>query len=217
MNYYIALLLFISTFSQAIAQNSNGAWQAYFGNFTLKNNWNWHNEVQTRFFEEASLTHSFLIRNGIGLNLNENNNNVLLGYAWIGGFHQSPHMEHRVYQQYITKQRFGPIFLLHRYRAEQQFFPSKFQLRFRYFLAINYALNKPEVSQGAFYLSLYNEFFFKPTTRTFDRNRLYGGLGYAITDEIKIEGALLHQAINENNHYLFQIVLFKTFGFDKQR
>jgi hypothetical protein len=190
---------------------------SYFGNYTLKKCWNWHNEVQTRFFANDALNDGFLIRNGIGYNLNEDNNNILLGYAWIGGFDATPHREHRIYQQYITKQRFGPIFVLHRYRFEQQIFPSHFQVRLRYFLAVNYSLNKPSVTKGAIYLSAYNEIFLKPATRSLDRNRLYGGIGYAFTDEIKVEASLLHQAVNEHNQYLFQVVLFKTFGFDKQR
>ena len=218
MKYFVILLIVSTTLFISAQENSNdGLWQAYFGNYTIKKCWNWHNEVQTRFTTDEELSNNLLIRTGIGHNLNEENNNVLLGYAWIGKMESSPHVEHRIYQQFITKQRFGPVFMLHRYRLEQQFFSSDFQLRFRYFLAVNYALNKAEVNKGAIYLSAYNEFFLKPKHRSFDLNRLYGGLGYAITDEIKVEMAYLRQTHSERNQNIFQVVVFKTFGFDKQR
>ena len=48
--------------------------------------------------------------------------------------------EHRIYQQFTTKQAVGKLNLSHRYRFEQRFVESDFKMRFRYFLSLNYPL-----------------------------------------------------------------------------
>jgi hypothetical protein len=207
-------LLFVTQglFTQVI----DGHWQAYFGNYKLKNNFNWHNEAQTRFFKEEEAKSQFLIRNGIGYNFNPQNN-LTLGYAFISSWESHTKPEHRAYQQFMTKQRFGKTLLLHRYRLEQRFLEDDLTWRWRYFLAAYYAINNDEVIAKTFYLSAYNEIFLVHEQRAFDQNRLYGGLGYAFTDDIKLEAAALYQSFHDRQSLFFQVVLFKNFAFKKHR
>jgi len=97
------------------AQNSNfGNWFIYFGDKKLSKRWNWHHEVQYRNFNFIGDTDQLLLRTGIGYNLTENNNNIHLGYGFI---YNEPYIqntndktssiEHRIYQQFITRQSFG--------------------------------------------------------------------------------------------------------------
>ena len=66
-----------------------------------------------------------------------------------------------------------------------RFFENEFKLRLRYFLAVNIALNNKELTNNTFYLSAYNEIFVNAKQNYFDRNRLYGGIGYKFSKKIK--------------------------------
>ena len=83
--YYFITTIFLLLFTIALhAQKSNtGNWFIYFGNQKINNKWNWHNEVQYRNFNFMGDLSQLLVRTGIGYNLTENNNNILLGYGFI--------------------------------------------------------------------------------------------------------------------------------------
>ena len=125
----------------------------YFGNQKISKNWSWHNEVQYRNYNFIGDLNQLILRTGIGYNLTENNNNILLGYGFIqtqkyisNSDEKVGTNEHRVFQQFITRQNFGRIFMQHRYRIEERFLPNDFQLRFRYFLSTNVPINKKMTS-----------------------------------------------------------------------
>jgi hypothetical protein len=141
----LLFLYFAALSGVATAQKSStGNWFIYFGNQAINKKWNWWNEVQYRNYNFAGDLQQLLLRTGIGINLTENNNNLLLGYGFIrsenyiaGTDKKSAVNEHRLYQQFITRQQFGRAFIQHRYRIEERFLPSDFQWRFRYFLSVN--------------------------------------------------------------------------------
>jgi hypothetical protein len=162
-----------------------------------------------------------IVRTGIGYNLTENNNNILLGYGFINSQKYISNSnekvgtnEHRIYQQFITKQSFNKVFLQHRYRIEERFLPKDFQMRFRYFLGINIPINKPKIETNAFYLSAYNEIFINAQQHIFDRNRLYGAIGYVFNKNIKIEAGYMAQTVTTSNSNQFQIVVFNNIPFN---
>ena len=79
-SFCILLVLFLT--ANGNAQSTDiGNWFLYFGNQKINNRWNWHNEVQYRNYNFAGDLEQLLLRTGIGYNLTENNNNVLLGFA----------------------------------------------------------------------------------------------------------------------------------------
>ncbi|MFT5668582.1 MAG: hypothetical protein ACI9DK_002787, partial [Vicingaceae bacterium] len=186
-----------TSFSQ---QSELGNWWIYFGNKKLNKNLNIHHEVQYRNYNFIGDTEQLLLRVGLGYNLTDNNNNLLLGYGFI---HSQNYLdttdvkavanEHRIYQQFITKQSFGRFSLQHRYRIEERFVEDVFKMRFRYFLAAKVALNKPEIKEKTWYLSAYNEIFIGTKNQFFDRNRVYGGIGYAATSKLKFEAGYMTQ------------------------
>ena len=203
------------------AQKSNsGNWFIYFGNQKINSKWNWQNEVQYRNFNFMGDLSQLIVRTGIGYNLTENNNNILLGYGFINSQKYLPNSnnkvgttEHRIYQQFITRQNFNKVFLQHRYRIEERFLPNDFQMRFRYFLGINIPINKPNIEKNAYYLSAYNEIFINAKQNIFDRNRFYGAIGYVINKNIKIEAGYMAQTAETNNINQFQIVVFNNTPF----
>ena len=222
--YYFITTIFLLLCTIALhAQKSNtGNWFIYFGNQKINNKWNWHNEVQYRNFNFMGDLSQLLVRTGIGYNLTENNNNILLGYGFINSQKYLSNSnekvgtnEHRVFQQFITRQSFNKVFLQHRYRIEERFFPNDFQMRFRYFLGINIPINKPRLEKNAYYFSAYNEIFINAQQNIFDRNRLYGAIGYIFNKNIKMEAGYMVQTLESTNRNQFQIVIFNNIPFNK--
>lgn len=224
MQYKIQILLAIITlfFSGAtFAQETNmGNWFIYLGNQKINSKFNWHNEVQYRNYNFAGDLQQLLLRTGIGYNLSENNNNVLLGYAFIhsqnytdSSSEKTSVNEHRLYQQFITRQQFSRFYLQHRYRVEERFLNEDTQLRFRYFLSMNMAFNKEGLVANSFYLSAYNEVFLNAQNTYFDRNRLYGGLGYVINKNFRVEVGVMNQLLQTSQRPQFQIMLFNNLPF----
>jgi hypothetical protein len=220
--YYFSTTIFLLFCTIALhAQKSNtGNWFIYFGNQKINNKWNWHNEVQYRNFNFMGDLSQLLVRTGIGFNLTENNNNILLGYGFINSQKYLSNSnekvgtnEHRVFQQFITRQSFNKVFLQHRYIIEERFLPNDFQMRFRYFLGINIPINKPRLEKNAYYFSAYNEIFINAQQNIFDRNRLYGAIGYVFNKNIKIEAGYMAQILETNNRNQFQIVVFNNTPF----
>lgn len=197
------LLLFVIflPFSLIAQQSEVGNWLIYFGDKKINDRFNWHHEIQYRNYNIIGDTEQLLLRTGIGYNLTENNNNLHLGYAFIysepyisGTEDKTNSNEHRIYQQFITRQQFNRVSLQHRYRFEQRFLEEDFQLRLRYFLSANVALNTKQIQDGTVYLSLYNEIFVKPEDNYFDRNRVYGGVGYRFSKNVRSEIGLMNQS-----------------------
>jgi long-subunit fatty acid transport protein len=203
------------------AQNTEiGNWFLYFGNQKINNRWNWHNEVQYRNYNFAGDLEQLLLRTGIGYNLTENNNNVLLGYAYV---HSEPYIagtdektntnEHRIFQQFITKEKFGRVNIQHRYRFEQRFIEDNFKMRARYLLSLNFPINKKEMDKNAIYASAYNEIFINTEPNYFDRDRIYGGVGYCFNKNFKIEAGVMTQILSNSSRTQFQIMFFNSLPF----
>lgn len=214
------LLLIICFCNHSYSQKSEiGNWFAYFGNQKINKKWNWHNEVQYRNYNFIGDTNQLLLRTGIGYNLTEDNN-VLIGYGFINTQKYLPNSdqkvdtnEHRIYQQFITRQKAGKVFLQHRYRLEERFISNDFQLRLRYLLGINIPINKKTLEKNALYLSSYNEIFMNLEKPLFDRNRLYGALGFVINKNFKVEAGIMAQILENSNRNQFQIVIFNNLPF----
>jgi hypothetical protein len=213
------VLLFITANSNA-QKSDVGNWFAYLGNQKINDRWNFHNEVQYRNFNLAGDLEQLLIRTGLGYNLSENNNNVLLGYAYI---HSEPYItgtddksrtdEHRIFQQFITKQQFGRVSILHRYRFEQRFLKDDFKMRLRYYLLLNIPINKKVMQKNAVYASLSNEVFINTKQNHYDRDRVYGGIGYCFNKYVKVEAGVMSQLLPATSRTQFQIMIFNNLPF----
>ena len=213
----VALTFLLALPFFTFAQDSNfGNWLIYIGNKKLDSKWNIHNEVQYRSYNIIDDVEQLLIRTGVGYNLSENNNNILLGYGYILSQNYIDDTEdkisineHRIFQQFTTKQTVGRIGLSHRYRFEQRLIEDDFKMRFRYFLGFNVPLTKKE--SNSYYLSAYNEIFLNTQSSVFDRNRVYGGLGYKVNKSLRIEAGYLNQFFEINNRDQFNIITYLNF------
>ena len=149
------------------------------------------------------------------MNLTEKNNNVLLGYAYVRSenydqtnTHKLVAEEHRVFQQFITKQSFGRFNFQHRYRFEQRFIKQNFRMRLRYFLALHIPINNKELKDNTSYISAYNEVFLNTHHAVFDRNRLYLGAGYKFNKTVRVEVGYMNQVLMDVNRDQLNIFAF---------
>jgi hypothetical protein len=106
--------------------------------------------------------------------------------------------------------------MMHRYRLEERFVQDDFKIRFRYFLGLNLCLNKSERTTGTVYLSVYNELFINAESPVFDRNRVYGAMGYVLSPQLRTETGLMYQLFENRRRPQWQIVLFHNLDFSKK-
>ena len=201
------------------AQSSDfGNWLIYIGSKKLDSKWNLHNEVQYRNYDAVGDLEQLLLRTGVGYNLSENNHNVLLGYGYINSENYVGDTskkitvnEHRIFQQFTSKQKIGRVSLSHRYRFEQRFVEADFKMRLRYFLAFKVPLAKTDEMPSKLYVSAYNEVFLNTESSVFDRNRVYGGLGYQLNKNVRIEAGYMSQLFETSSRDQFNLITFVNF------
>jgi hypothetical protein len=217
--FMVALTCVLMLPYSSAAQNSDfGNWLIYIGNKKVDSKWNIHNEVQYRNYDAIGDLEQLLLRTGVGYNLSENNHNLLLGYGYILSQNYSADTEdkldvneHRIFQQFTSKQKIGNVSLSHRYRFEQRFVDSDFKMRLRYFLAFKVPILKTETSPTKLYLSAYNEVFLNTESDVFDRNRVYGGLGYQLNNNVRIEAGYMNQLFEHSSRDQFNLITFINF------
>ncbi|MCE2656510.1 MAG: DUF2490 domain-containing protein [Sediminibacterium sp.] len=207
--------------NSVIGQSNNvGTWFVYFGNQKINDNWNIQSDFQYRDYRFLGQRNQFLARAGLGYNLKPQNHNLLLGYAYIAtdaydeyDNNTSTKIEHRIYQQYLYRNKIGLNALTHRFRLEERFFPNEFGLRARYFISLQKPLGSKTIAKGNTYLSAYNELFVDIKDPKFDRNRLYGGLGYGITESLRIESGYMIQAQKNITRGQLQLIIVNNLPF----
>ena len=207
----------------AVGQSNNsGTWFVYFGNQKINDKWNIQSDFQYRDYRFLGQRNQFLARAGLGYNLKPQNHNLLLGYAYITtdaydefDNNTSTKIEHRIYQQYLYKNKVGSSSLSHRFRLEERFFPNEFGLRARYFISVQRPLWSKNIAKGNTYLSAYNELFVDINEPKFDRNRLYAGLGIGINESIRVETGYMIQAQKNITRGQLQLIIVNNLPFKK--
>ncbi|MEC5165880.1 hypothetical protein RCH18_001613 [Flavobacterium sp. PL11] len=209
----IFIILFLCSSTAAIAQNTTendlGAWYMYFYNTKLKNSsLGIQGDLQYRNFNAIGDLEQFLVRSAATYSPKNSNITLALGYANITsgkiGENDDTRNENRIYQEVLLPQKIGKrLYFTHRFRYEQRFVENQdFRTRFRYNLAANIPINSNKIEKNTLYVALYNEIFLNgeknignnSTVNVFDRNRLYVGLGYGITNKIRAQIGFINQS-----------------------
>lgn len=196
-------------------QDELGNWMMYFGTNRIHDNWSIHTEVQYRNHEIAPNTvEQLLLRTGLNYHLSSSSI-VTAGYAFVPSYvyesdQKEPETtEHRIFQQLIMTNKIGRIKFEHRYRIEQRWVNDDYRNRLRYRLMAFIPLNKSVIEKGTFFLGLYDEVFMNTKNTFFDRNRLYGALGYQISKTTQVQLGYLYQRVNDfGKHHLQLAVVF---------
>ena len=115
----------------------------------------------------------------------------------------------------MYKNKLGSNSFLHRIRLEERFISNDFGLRARYFISLQKPLGSKTIAKGNTYVSAYNELFVDIKDPKFDRNRLYGGLGYGITESLRIESGYMIQAQKNITRGQLQLIIVNNLPFKK--
>ncbi|WP_419211881.1 DUF2490 domain-containing protein [Maribacter sp. X9] len=197
-------------------ENELGSWFMYFGTNTIAEKWSIHTEAQLRYYETPSNFNQLLLRTGINYHINSNAI-VTGGYAFIETdptftdydvisgdilINNNSISEHRIFEQFILKNKVWEFYFEHRYRLEQRFIQNNYfgtndtQHRARYRLQVSLPLT------DIFFLNFYDEIFLNLQNQAFDQNRLYAALGINVTENLSVQLGYL------KNH-------FSTVDFDR--
>ena len=199
------------------SQQDNGNWLMYFGTNKISEKFSIHSEFQYRNHTISPTNiEQLLLRTGLNYHFKPNAS-ATFGYAHIGNHvyesvRKSPETEeHRIWQQLLTTNNIGRVKFEHRYRLEERFAETDFKIRFRYRLMLFVPLNRPKIETGTMYLGFYDEIFINDKATFFDRNRLYGGLGYQHADNIHFQIGVLRQETQTASKTFLQFgLIFNT-------
>lgn len=204
----VAVFLIPQKGSSQVDGGQLGSWYMYFWDVPIHDSsWGFQGDFQHRSWDVPGDLEQRLLRGGVTYTPVDTRLKFTLGYANISSGEFGPSddtsSENRIYQELLFPHKLGTRFYLtHRFRLEQRMVEGQdFRTRGRYNLFLNVPLNKAEIVEGAVYLAFYNEIFINgqkdigngKTVDLFDRNRSYGGLGYAIKDNFKVQLAYMYQ------------------------
>ncbi len=247
----VAVLTAMHTVSaQKIISPQSHGWIMYFGNHKFNDRWGLHTEYQWRRAgrdESANVFQDWqqsLLRVGVDYYA-KNLTQWTAGYGWIKTFEYGDQPishsfnEHRIWEQFIVKNKVGRVDIQHRYRLEQRFVEQyklgtsgeyeqngyAFRNRIRYRFMVTVPLSRKELKDNTLFLSIYDEPFLgfgKGIGKNIlDQNRLYGALGWRFNKDFNVQLGYLNQYVvktdgikAERNHTL-QLSMTYNFNFSK--
>ena len=195
------LLGLLTVNAQRPGEDETGAWYMYFGTNKISERFSVHTEAQFRFYETTSNFNQMLLRTGLNYHINPNAI-ATGGYAFIdtdNTFYEFEGeinaKEHRIFEQFILKNKVWEFLFEHRYRLEQRFLDfgrtTETQHRARYRIQMTLPLT------NTFFLNFYDELFINLQDDLFGQNRLYGAVGVNITENSSAQlGYLRNQFAN---------------------
>ncbi|MDA1313459.1 MAG: DUF2490 domain-containing protein [Acidobacteria bacterium] len=218
----------------------------YFGDHSFGDGpWGLHFDGQYRRQGIGQQWQQLLLRPGVNYDLTDKLQ-ASGGYAFIKSHPYGDYPaafttpEHRIWQQFIVRQKLGKVGLTHRYRVEQRFVGVKvpdesgegrldrfsFRNRFRYFLKGVVPLSRDSAGSTKYYVGLYNELmvnFGSETRNIFDQNRAYAALGTRLPGLGNLEVGYLQQTVQQRNgrvveyNHTLQVGIFSTLPFGRGR
>lgn len=203
-----------------------GAWYMYFWDTKINDSeWGFQGDFQYRSWDIPGDFEQSILRGGLTYQATNSALKSTFGFAFFtsGDFGSSDATtdERRIYQDFLFPQKpVGRFHFTHRLRIEERFIENQnFRTRFRYNTFLNIPLNKPKIEKGTVYLAFYNEIFVNgqrsigngKSVKIFDRDWLYGGVGYAINDHFKIQFAYMRQFTNLWDNGQLQLSVHQKF------
>ena len=113
----------------------------------------------------------------------------------------------------------GRISFEHRYRLEQRWLSGNQNIyldRMRYMLRATIPINKSKMEAKTVFVSFYDEVFIHFSDKPFDRNRLYGAVGYQFTPLFNIQLGYLAHTVNTTTKSYLQAAVFYNVDFRKK-
>jgi hypothetical protein len=221
MNRLLLLILLLPMYLRASTPGP-GTWMVWFGTQYVKKRVLLHTEMQYRTYRFPDNIEQVLARTGIGFDHASGKAHAVAGFCFV---YAEPYAadgsrfslrEYRPFQQALFRHSSGRLQFIHRLRLEQRFVSDTYSDRFRYFLSLNYLVNKNTFEKNTFYLSAYNEVFLQSRKASlFDRNRIYGALGWVPKKGLRAELGYMIQMLATGSRQQLMLVLFQQMNFYK--
>lgn len=207
------IVMALCSFSLCSQEVEPGNWLMYFGSNKIADKWSIHSEVQYRNHTASPVNiEQLLLRAGLNYHVDKNTM-LTAGYGNISSYdHDSEQKEaesteHRIWQQLILKNSVSKFHFEHRYRAEQRWVNSRYKNRLRYRVMVSIPFKGKTIEPRDLYLGLYDEIFVNTQQLFFDRNRLYGAVGYLANEKVNVQAGVLYQTINSYSKWYLQFAL----------
>jgi hypothetical protein len=220
----IGLIVVFISFGESIAQSTERdvvdqrlEW------FALNSNIKFHKRAGLAFDSQLRYAGSLqsaqnYVRLGLDLYITPKLSIVPVGgmYVWNYKYGEQPaayaNDEKRIWQQVLYKHDNSRFHFNHRFRMEERFIQNKKSgndafstelYRVRYRFQANIGLNKEKLEPGAFYLSIWDEFFYGwgkgDTFNKIDQNRFSVALGYQVAPKVSFTVGALYQMMVKKN------------------
>ncbi len=198
--------------------NRNG-WLCYFGDARVAGRWGLHTEFQYRRTHGLRDPQQYFYRAGINYHLTKDVLFTVGGVYLLSlpyGDYPDPgrSFERRTYQLVTLTQHFGRLSLAHRYIQDQRWLRMEggdhyaFQSRSRYRAQLKLALTKPKIDPRTLYALASDEIFVSygknVAANVFNQNRLYGGVGFQLTQALAVEASYLYQTVAHDDGEVFE-------------
>lgn len=204
------LFCLLAPFAQAaeIEESQVGAWYVYaFSNDFADSRFGIQGDLQYRSWNAGEDLQQILLRASVSYRPDSLPGKYAIGVASItsGQFGESDARtaENRIFQEVqFAQETGGRVLLSHRFRFEQRWIQGQeFRTRLRYAVSASIGLNRAEMTRGTWYLALSNELFLNGErgigggreVDIYDRDRLYAGLGYQLSDNGKLQVGYMQQ------------------------
>jgi hypothetical protein len=222
--FTVGMAVNMASAQKQISPQTHG-WIMYFGNHKLSEHWGIHTEYQWRRADGSQNAKNpfenwqqSLLR--LGVDYYAKSAQYTAGYGWIKTYEYGDQPvshdfnEHRIWEQFIVKNKVGSrVDLQHRYRLEQRFVEQwklnssseyeqngyVFRNRVRYRLMATVPLSRKEMADNTLFLGLYDEVFLGfgegIAKNILDQNRLYGALGWRFNKDFNVQVGYLNQYV----------------------
>lgn len=196
--YAIFGILLLS--STAYADEQTQGWFNTSLNWNITDEWVGNFATSTRSTDEFEDIGTVQVGVDLGYKLNDKWT-IYQGFVWDGSsFNTERKDEFRPYQQVVYKQKFGDWTLALRTKLEERIFDyhnNDLSMRFRQQVRGEYALN------DKWYLAASEEVFVNINNveglrnkAGVDQNRVFGGVGYNLTEQAKVEVGYLYRWVH---------------------
>ncbi|HXV77545.1 MAG TPA: DUF2490 domain-containing protein [Candidatus Polarisedimenticolaceae bacterium] len=218
--------LCLSPVAAQVDDDQLGAWYMYFWSTRLDDGrFGFQGDGQYRAWDLGGDLEQLLLRGGATYTPRSGGVTFTLGYANVTsgefGGDDDTSGESRIYQEALLPQKVGPrVHLGHRFRFEQRWVENQdFRTRFRYALFVTIPVNDDRLRQGTISVVLSDELFINGQreigdgreVELFDRNRLYGAIGYSFSDALRVQGGYMYQNTDEFGKGQLQLSLHHAF------
>lgn len=217
MKNFLVSALFYLTAGLAFGQDSrindynSVGWYTYNGNHKLARRWELHTEYQWRRIDFIRTWQQSLARVGLVYSLSSRvkvsggyTSFITYPYGRYPSADQGvPVPENRIYEDIELVDQHGRLELSHRFRLDQRWLAQlseedprnvaswEYQHRIRYQISLTYPLKGRTIDNGEFYLNAFDELFISfgrnVGENIYNQNRISGGIGYQLGDNLKVE------------------------------